>query len=250
MKNNKFFIKNGYCIINLFSKREIEILKNNIKKKLNTLARKIGYNLELKDIEKYHKIDISNEIHNKLLSGKTRYILLEKRILKKIILNKKILSILKETWGHAKCSVKFIFSSKKKMLDNTTGFRIARPKKMDFKDVGGEHLDLHYGGIYNYNHKILYTIWCPLVGFNEKYTLRISSKSHLKKHSVKFISNQNKYVSPVFKKSYAKKFKFFRPRLKSGQAIIFHPNLLHGRSSNFGNKTRVSIDLRIFNKGL
>ena len=29
---------------------------------------------------------------------------------------------------------------------NTTGFRVARPEKLSSKDVGGEHLDLHYGG--------------------------------------------------------------------------------------------------------
>ena len=36
---------------------------------------------------------------------------------------------------------------------NTTGFRVARPEKLSSKDVGGEHLDLHYGGKKNTNQK-------------------------------------------------------------------------------------------------
>ena len=44
-----------------------------------------------------------------------------------------------------------------------------------------------------------------------------------------------------------KKFKFVRPTLKIGQAILLHSNLLHGGSRNFGKKTRVSLDVRILN---
>ena len=33
-----------------------------------------------------------------------------------------------------------------------------------------------------------------------------------------------------------------------GQAILFHPNLMHGGSYNYSLKTRVSLDIRIFNQ--
>ena len=130
---------------------------------------------------------------------------------------------------------------------NTTGFRVARPEKLSSKDVGGEHLDLHYGGKKNTNQKKLFTIWCPIVGMSKNYTLRISPGSHKFKHPLSSISKQKKYISMVLNKNYVKRFKFIRPNLKAGQVIFFHPNLIHGSSKNLGSKTRVSIDLRIFN---
>ena len=94
--------------------------------------------------------------------------------------------------------------------------------------------------------KTLVTIWCPIALFGEVY-IKAGTKSHLKHHNLSKISKQTKFLSPVFKKQYIKKFKYFRPRLKKGEAIIFHPNLLHGASYNLGKNTRVSIDLRVFN---
>ena len=140
-----------------------------------------------------------------------------------------------------------IIRKKKLNKKNATAFRIAKPKPSS--DVGGVHYDLPYGRqkVPNKDHKALVTIWCPLVGFSEKYTLKISPKSHIPKHSLSKILKQKKFLSPVFDKNYVKKFKYMRPRLKKGQAIIFHPNLLHGASYNRGKNTRVSLDLRIFN---
>ena len=39
-----------------------------------------------------------------------------------------------------------------------------------------------------------------------------------------------------------------RPDLKIGEVIIFHPNLLHGNSLNKGNKSRLSLEARLYNK--
>ena len=79
---------------------------------------------------------------------------------------------------------------------NTTGFRVARPEKLSSKDVGGEHLDLHYGGK-KIQIKKLFTIWCPIVGMSKNYTLRISPGSHKFKHPLSSISKQ-KNISQWF----------------------------------------------------
>ena len=47
---------------------------------------------------------------------------------------------------------------------------------------------------------------------------------------------------------YFSKLKSIRANLKPGQAIIFHPNLIHGGSINNGIYTRISIEVRLFNK--
>ena len=245
----KFFKKNGYCIINLFNNEIIENIKQEVNDKLNSFCKELNNNLKLKNLKNYHKLKITENDHKYFVKNSSRYIKLNSKIIKKIKLNKKFVNILKNFWGHSNTSITWVGSLEKKnsIKKNATAFRIAKPKPSS--DVGGVHYDLPYGRqkVPNKDHKALVTIWCPLVGFSEKYTLKISPKSHIPKHSLSKILKQKKFLSPVFDKNYVKKFKYMRPRLKKGQAIIFHPNLLHGASYNRGNNTRVSLDLRIFN---
>ena len=39
-----------------------------------------------------------------------------------------------------------------------------------------------------------------------------------------------------------------RPRLNKGQVIIHHPNVIHSGGLNIGTKTRVSIEIRLFDQ--
>ena len=125
------------------------------------------------------------------------------KLKKKIISNDKILDILNNNWGHSNISIKWVGSLKKNpMRKDVTGFRIVRPQLNNLNDVGGVHYDLPYGRqkIPNKDHKALMTIWCPLIGFSEKCTLKVSPKSHIVEHPISTISEQKKYLSPVFKK--------------------------------------------------
>ena len=154
--------------------------------------------------------------------------------------------LLKESWGRDNFDI--ILYHKKNKKKNFAAFRLARPYK-DFKDdVGGAHLDLHFNNKIHKNHKILYTLWVPIIGNNKKSTLKLAPCSHKKEHNIKNLTIQNKYVSKIFKKNYVNKFKFKRYCIDPGEVLIFHPNLLHGGSKNLTNITRVSFDFRIFNK--
>ena len=51
---NREFLKNGYCIIDLFSKNQIELVKKTIIKKLKRLDNKSKY---LNKLNKYRGID-------------------------------------------------------------------------------------------------------------------------------------------------------------------------------------------------
>ncbi len=240
------FINKGFCIINLYNKNEHKYLLSKIIKKINKNIPAKSKKLSAKNLKFYHSFQ-DKEVHDKVIKNTQRYISLDKKLIRPIINNKLIQKISNHHWGHAKFSIKWVGSLKKPMKLNTTGFRVARPEKLSSKDVGGEHLDLHYGGKKNTNQKKLFTIWCPIVGMSKNYTLRISPGSHKFKHPLSSISKQKKYISMVLNKNYVKRFKFIRPNLKAGQVIFFHPNLIHGSSKNLGSKTRVSIDLRIFN---
>ena len=249
MSNRKLnqFIDKGYCIIDLYNKNEHRYLSNKIIKKINQNILAKSKKISEKNLKFYH-VNQDKEVHDKVIKNTQRYISLDKKLIRPIIVNKVIQKISKYHWGHTKFSIKWVGSLKEPMKLNTTGFRIARPEKLSSKDVGGEHLDLHYGGKKNTNQKKLFTLWCPIVGMSKDYTLRISPGSHKFKHPLSSISRQKKYISMVLNKNYVKRFKFVRPNLKIGQVIFFHPNLIHGSSKNLGSNTRVSIDLRIFNK--
>ena len=248
--SHNFFIKNGYIIFNLFSKNEIDLISKDIISRLRYLTNNYITFSKLKgNIGNYHKLKLTNIIESKCVKGSTRFIILREKILEKIYQNKSILNITNKYWGHSKYMINWVGDlNKKELKKNATGYRIARPFNIAPKDVGGVHLDLHYGGIIRKDYFATFTIWIPLNGFSEKYTLRLAPKSHLKSHSNQFISKQKKYVSKSFDKKYEKKFSYIRPVLKKGQGILFHPNLMHGGSINKGSITRSSIDIRIFNK--
>ena len=137
---------------------------------------------------------------------------------------------------------------KKQIKKNAVGFRISRPKKSVKNDATGVHIDLHVGGKICNDKHVLITAWLPIVGFSQKYTLRLAPGSHLIDHPFNNYLKNTKTVTNVFPLNYYKSFKFIRPQLKIGQAIIFHPNLLHGGSYNLGSKTRFSLEIRYYNK--
>ena len=187
------FINKGFCIINLYNKNEHKYLLSKIIKKINKNIPAKSKKLSAKNLKFYHSFQ-DKEVHDKVIKNTQRYISLDKKLIRPIINNKLIQKISNHHWGHAKFSIKWVGSLKKPMKLNTTGFRVARPEKLSSKDVGGEHLDLHYGGKKNTNQKKLFTIWCPIVGMSKNYTLRISPGSHKFKHPLSSISKQKKYI--------------------------------------------------------
>lgn len=247
-KKYNFFSKNGYCIIDLFNKNEINLLIKTINKRLITLSRN---NKSLKTkivnnkIDKYHQFNLNDKEHHILMKSYSRYIRIEEKIKKKIY-NKNILYILDKLWNHKHFRISTIFGAEKILKNNCASFRIARPYKYFKTDVAGLHVDGNYDGDIKDNYDNLVTIWIPLKGFSSKYTLKLAPRSHLYNHAKQLIKN-NKTLQPNLKKNYISKFNFIRPDLHIGQGIIFHSNLLHGGSYNLGSNTRVSIDFRFIN---
>ena len=242
-----FYKKNEFLKIKLFNKKEINLFKkiiaSDLKRKfLNKFKRKLNF----EKLENYHKLKISENEHKYVVNPSHRYFAFNKKIVKKI-LNSKIIDLIENEWGHSKISLNWIGDLKKKQkIKDATGYRIARPKLNKVNDIAGVHIDVNAGGIINKDLKSSLTIWIPIVGFSKKFTLKISPKSHTKIHDVKFKKTKKK-VTPLLSEKYWKKFKFQRLDYKPGEALIFHPNLLHGGSVNYGSKTRISLDTRVLN---
>ena len=237
-----FYKKNGYLINKIFSDTEIDLLKKKISEKifkdLNSNEQK---KIELKKIKKF---DLYKKIKKKIIKSDQRYIKLPKKILKKISNNKIISQVLKNNWDNNKYTIKIIRSKKKtEIISNACGFRITEPQK---KSIG-----IHCDAVFfskilkqKVNNKFLKSIWVPLEGFSNKYSLKIGPRSHKFQHPNNKFEKKGSYF---FKNSYSKNFKFKRNNLKKGEGIVFHPNLLHGNSHNLGKYTRLSLEIRLYN---
>ena len=159
---------------------------------------------------------------------------------------------MKEFWGHNKYCIYWVGAAKnfiywagsvkkRQIIPNAIGFRIVRPN--DKRGGGGEHMDAYSNDL-----RAFFTVWIPLTGFSKKQGLKLAPKSHLRPHALNSYLDQKKYNSRVFKPSYVKKFKFIRQNLKMGDVIIHHPNTIHGGNINYGDTTRVSLEIRVFDK--
>jgi len=242
---DNFFKKNGYSIIDIFSKKDVQYLIDQVK---NNFMQ--NYNFKIDNIENYHQYSKDENQHQRMMNPELRFIKLTPNITKKIN-NKKLLNIIFDQWGHKNIENYWLGDTSRGFYKkNHTGFRISRPLKYNnFKnqnDAAGVHLDKNAGGKIRKESDSLLTLWIPLIGFNYKYTLRIAPKSHLVNHKVSF--TKKKKITPIISKKYENNFKFIRPNLKIGQGLLIHSNLLHGGSINYGIKSRLSLDLRIINK--
>ena len=244
MENNsqlKTFEKFGYEISNIINSKDLVIIKGLILEKLKLKAQVIN---KLEDIENYHKLVINKKVHKDAMNLENRQIELPEEILKKIINSNPIKLIMKSVWGEElNWEVFCAFSKNKKNLfeifrRNFASFRIVKPRA----ETSGVHTD-YFEDYPSIKGRII-SMWIPLIGFTPKETLLIYPESHKKQHPKNnYLSD--KYIANSFPAEYVEKFKNKRPDLSIGDILIFHPNLLHGGSINFGNKTRCSIELRL-----
>lgn len=245
MSNLQKFKRDGYLVIKLFNKKDIDNFKELIALKLNILRKKNTFNrLNLKN---YHKLIKKKNEHSELVKGSTRNFDIDFKSSKLIQKNKQLLNIINSYWGHKDFSI--LHKIDNRIFENKSVFRIARPFKNYYDDVGGVHIDGHINGKVRKKKNFinLFTIWTPLEGFSKKSSLKIYPKSHLNDHGLNNFINQKKYVSVVYDNKYVEKYKSLRLNLKKGHSILLHPNLLHGGSLNHTSLTRVSMDFRVFN---
>ena len=234
------FNKNGYIVEKIFSENSIEKFKKKILKNLKISAKKKSINSlnKLRNIEKYFD-HISYDDHEIIIDRKTRSIKIDSKEVKKIF-NKKISAVL-SYFSDSKYSIlrsTDVYFRKNKDIKNYAGFRIVKPFS---KKVAGFHSENTYL-------KFRFTIWVPLVGFKKKYSLKIIPASHKIKHKKKWIYKNKIGVAKLYKEEYIKKFsKPVRLNLKLGEAILFHPYLIHGNSTNLGKNLRLSMEIRICN---
>jgi ectoine hydroxylase-related dioxygenase (phytanoyl-CoA dioxygenase family) len=245
ISESSFFQKNGYVVVRILNRNIFKYLKKKVLHRINSKIKKNYFSEQ--NISKYHKI-LNDADHQKVIKN-NRYVKIDKNVKDKINKNVFINNIMRDYWGHNRFVIKWIGSSLKKsqIKNGYGGFRVSRPVKLKKFDTAGAHCDIHVGGRLSSDKKIMITAWFPLEGFSKKYTLMLYEKSHSQLHDNKKLQKRKNSVSRIFTKEYLRKYKRKRLNMKPGEAILLHPNLIHGGGENFGSNSRLSIEVRMYN---
>ena len=233
------FNENGFIVLKVFNNKIIEKYKNKIIQNLKKSAnqKSISSLNSLKKLDNYFS-SVTVDENEKLMDRKTRTIKIDDPDAK-LIFNKHLSGLLSYFSDNEYKILRNVdkLSWRGKDIKNFAGFRIV---KSHSKKVAGFHSD-------HYNLKdFRFTLWVPLVGFNEKYSLKVIPGSHIYKHRENVTKKNINGSARLLRSEYLNKLnKPYRPNLKSGEAILMHPYLIHGNSTNLGKKSRVSLEIRI-----
>lgn len=237
--------KNGYAIIDLLKKDEFEKLTDIIYDEFSKalFACNIENPIKVKDhLKIYHEFPIDIN-HGEFWTKKKRIINAQNlnQILKMDFINN-----LKKIFGD------FKITNEEEIQSEEIYWRLVRPKTES--DIGPIHADKWFwDGMqkYKFTKKNLkyerVKLWIPLYTELGISGLKIAPKSHMQefKHEIKYIDGRIKIKEHIDKD----KLDFLVLKLKVGEAVAFHDNLLHGGS--FGeNETRLSLEFTILKKGI
>lgn len=263
--NLDFFNKNGYVVLGLFSEAQIDAAAKTIEDKIDEVGAPASEKRGVRNwtLADYHStLGSDDAVHRRVTYPDVRYISLSEDFVSSS-LDDAVLRILDHYWRHRKPlitherGIRDARAPNARLIDdNTCAFRLVRPGT---EDAAGVHVDKYYGNVGGIAevgpaNTTLITIWIPVVGFGERYSLRLAPGSHTIDHPAEEFKKIPGYLTHVCSPEYESKFEYVRPKLRKGQAIVFHPNLLHGGSRNLGQTTRVSLeirlrDTRVFSKG-
>ena len=77
-KHINFFLKNGYCKLDLFTKKEIDQFLTLVNKRIKTLCSEVKL-LKNSELKVFHKKYNSESIRKKILNPNTRYINIDRK---------------------------------------------------------------------------------------------------------------------------------------------------------------------------
>jgi hypothetical protein len=228
------FLHDGYKKLSFENPKIIDLFLKKITNKVNFRLKKI--NKDIKNLENFYQLKLTEKESGYIFNANFRNIKIDKKEIKEIFKSNYVKAILEHYYGNKKPYILYLVKNRYK--SNLSGFRIVQPNSSKVANI---HSESTYG-------MHCFTIWIPIIGFSKKSTLKMFPKSHMVRHEDKNIIKSNKLnKAQLLKKDYLNKFKNSkRLNFKKGEFLIFHPDLLHGGSLNKLNKTRVSMEIRIF----
>ena len=223
----KHYNKNGYVIFDLYNNKEFSEIKNFTEEWIKSVIQYgTSKNVKNKNIENYHLWKKSFKIdHKKIFINPNRVIEPNQKI-KNLIFNKKLHKIAK----------KILKKDYTLWRDPGLGclcFRFIRPGHND-----GYHLCKKSWG----DAKKVLSAWLPVFGFEQSQMIQLLPGSHKKK--IPFLKGKSKFVEPQVNKKYLNSNELIRPKLKNGQILLYHPDILHSEDVKTASTCRVNLEFR------
>ncbi len=230
------FREQGYAIVDLLTPDEHESIVRLVAERIRQIAavELPGLAFDPNPLGRYHEHGLSDEAHARLMGPKHRRLHLPADI-QSMLLNDRAMKLFESFWSHRAVAIKDIID--REWVFGTCGFRMVRP------GGGGDVAGIHSESSYDI---MPITMWLPVVGFDPRYTLKLAPGSHLVEHPSAAIVKSKQFTARPYTENYANQFDYIRPAMRKGQAIVFHPRLLHGGSVNAGDETRSSIEIRVY----
>ena len=184
------FFKDGYVVINLFAEKDVNAILKELEKHYYRIGKK--HKVSISNLKSYHRLPIPDDTHNLIMYHDIRQIKLKEKFIKKMQQNKFVKSITKFSYSQKKTGIFCEYENYHRR--NYVKIQIQRP----LDKTTGVHAELS-----GYTKYAPITIWCPLIGFDSRYTLRIAPGSHLNTHQTSPSKKvQGQYRIPFINNNY------------------------------------------------
>jgi Phytanoyl-CoA dioxygenase (PhyH) len=175
-------------------------------------------------LEKYHEwVQLLKVDHNEVFRAKNRHTSPGKTI-QDLIINKKVREFIKQDFD---------------IWDEGLGwlaFRFVRPGFGDGYPMSRKE----WGPA-----KKVVSCWIPIIGFNPNETITLVPGSHLKEYK-KYLPENSKFMKDEYRLAEEiPKEQIFNPKLNKGEAVFYHPKVLHSEDIASGEITRLSLEYRV-----
>lgn len=188
------------------------------------------------EIENYHRLDVSDILHRQLARKLSNGYFVANAPCKPL------LDQLTQTVSEA---VHIHLTPFSKWVSARFHFRMVRPGSST--DFNPPHKDAWIPRLKNG-----LNLYVPLAGSSEKSALPLMPGSHripefqVTRSFSGATINHRRYTVPVALLVNNEPVRMIRPNPDFGQVMVFSPYLIHGGGANYGNQTRVSLEMRLW----
>lgn len=232
------FNAEGYIILDLLDAEGVKTFRAAVRNRLVEIQKSVLPEISLAELEleSYHSHPaMTDGVHQTLMNPRWRRLPLSSP-LRALIQHPVMQAIIEYFRGAEGLTIKRV-DAVGNMIAEVCNIHVVRPPHPY------DHVtDYHTDGL---NDGWCLGLWVPLSGFDSRYSLQVAPSSHLVRHPQSEITGGLGKLRS-FQRQYIEQFTFVRPALAPGQAVFFHPNLIHGNARNEGEVTRVNIEAHFY----
>ena len=220
------YVRYGFAVVRLFEAAEVEQLERFAEEWISKcISEQIKRRVE-RPLHSYHLWHEDEGIlHATLCTAVNRHTIPPADVAA-VLLNRRVWNFLSLVW-----------SGRFRIWDEGLGwlgFRLIRPGSGD----GYPPSRKEWGPA-----KRVISCWIPIIGRSSAETLALVPGSHLREYE-KYMPSDDKFRKDEFRLVNPKGDEFVRPNLEIGDAIFYHPRLIHSEDVYESEVTRLSLEMR------